>query len=164
MRGRALQIGETRLGYVVVAVVRVERRDWGPLRIYQFACERCGRLIEAAASNLHSWRRCRCAGLPDPAEHVDRDLPFEDDGAAQRFVDERPAGAALADVARVMGVSTEWVRQIESIALRRVQAAIELARECAAHGISMEEVVRYLREARFPGDQTGSETTRRVAA
>lgn len=47
-------------------------------------------------------------------------LPFEDDSAAQRFVDAHPTGALLEDVGRALGLSKERVRQLVDEALAKL--------------------------------------------
>jgi hypothetical protein len=48
-------------------------------------------------------------------------LQWEDDPWAQTFVEEHPGGATLEEVAEVLGVTRERVRQIESKALRKLR-------------------------------------------
>jgi hypothetical protein len=55
-------------------------------------------------------------------------LPYEEDLVAQTLVALHPDGMQGTDVARILGLSPERVRQIEQGALRRIKSAIRLGR------------------------------------
>jgi hypothetical protein len=56
--------------------------------------------------------------------HVDHHTRYDDDRAAQAFVEAHPDGAAYADVGHALGVSQECVRQVEYFALRKMAARL----------------------------------------
>lgn len=64
-------------------------------------------------------------------------MPYELDEAAQRFVDEHPDGGSLDEIGEAMGLTRERIRQIESIALRRLSIRLPLA------GIDPEDAAEY---------------------
>ncbi len=79
----------------------------------------------------HRYRRNR-------SPHVDPESAYEDDLWAQAFVAEHPDGATLEQVGLMFDVTRERIRQIESVALRRLQVI------CENQGVEFHDLVRHL--------------------
>lgn len=69
-------------------------------------------------------------------------LQWERDPWAQQFVLEHPSGATLEEVAHVLGVTREAIRQVEDRAMRKV------LREARRLGLSIRDHLDVLREMR----------------
>ena len=52
---------------------------------------------------------------------IDDALDYESDSECQRFVADHPDGACLEEIAAIMGITRERVRQIENIAVRKIR-------------------------------------------
>lgn len=73
----------------------------------------------------HTERR----GAPARNATASIDVPFSDDAAARAFVEANPDGASYEDVAKLLGLSREGVRQIER------RACVRLAEAARAEGL-----------------------------
>lgn len=69
---------------------------------------------------------------------IDMRTPYADDDRCWYVVEAHPDGLTLDEIGQLMGVTREWVRQIEERALEHLRARCELA------GISREDVREFL--------------------
>lgn len=114
-------------------------------RRYRVRCVRCLREIERELISWSRPKRCPCRKVGDhvPLERVvyldDHCRRYEDDPAAQAFVEERGgAVATLEDIGEVTGYTRENVRLLIEMALRSFRRA------CRRHGISESDVLEWL--------------------
>lgn len=97
-------------------------------------------------------RRCRCEDIYDPEQRrsryclrcveglfVDGSTPYADDAWCRALVALHPGGMRLEDIAVVMGVTRERVRQIEASATRKIARThgAEIDADRAAGGFRM---------------------------
>lgn len=92
-------------------------------------CELCG---DPLSCDELKGRCVSCARVHATPETLARacvhpTLPFARDPAAQRFVEEHPAGAGLEEIGDALGVTKEAIRNIEVRALTKLRRALERA-------------------------------------
>lgn len=97
-------------------------------------CTACLRRVFGVSRATGRCDDCATVNQPRRPHTVDPWLPYAQDEAAQRFVEEHPDGATLEEVGEALGLVKQRVDQIERVALAR------FAKRCRLAGISADDV------------------------
>ena len=92
----------------------------------------------SGARVFNARKRLRIPSFNKGRALIDMRTPYADDDRCWYVVEAHPDGLTLDEIGQLMGVTREWVRQIEERALAHLRARCELA------GITGDDVREFL--------------------